>query len=246
MQKITSRQNEEFKLWSQCLDSKGVQTHHMAILAGKKATEDTLKRHSKEVIAVLVPENMSTDIDHPEQFSLDEKLFKIMDVSGTGQPLLVVKVPDFKILDSKILLKGCSVYLTLQDPRNIGAVLRSAAAFNVSNIILGDGAAHPFHPLSLRAASGCVLDLKYFKSSGELNISLKSFTTVALDMDGKNLAEFKFPKDFILVPGTEGPGLEQSFLPSHRVHINISKNAESLNAAAATAIALYEWSKQRV
>lgn len=246
MQQIQSRQNKNFKIWLACLESKGVQTHHLAILAGKKVIQDTLKMHSDRVGAYLVPENFKMAGFKEEQdallcapeasgFELSQKLFKELDIFGTNHPLLVVKVSEIKKLTDK--MPGIFLFIPFQDPKNVGAVLRSAAAFGVNKIILAKSASHPFHPESLRAASGCVFDHHFYKA--ELN-DLNNYTTVALDMTGVNINNFKFPQNFILVPGIEGAGLDKNFKSTHKIHIPISENTESLNAMVATSIALFK------
>ncbi len=264
MLEITSRQNKNYKTWLQCLESKGIQTHQWCILAGKKVIIDTLSGHLDKVIAVLVPKKLTDELaldpaitrlikfrSSIETFSLTSEIFKTLDIFGTGEPLLIVASPEISewTPGTQKSLTGCTLWLSFQDPRNVGAVLRSAAAFGVNQIVLGPGCAHPLHPASTRAASGGLLNHKFYRSKlslGEMfaDKSLdNSLITVALDMDGENLHSFKFPKSFILIPGAEGPGLDKKIIPTHRLNIQISSTVESLNAAVATSIVLYEWAK---
>lgn len=247
MQQIASHQNKNFKLWLDCLQSKGVQTHHRAILAGKKVINDVIKTHLSVVKACLMPEKtmFATDPVYRDLvskgqvpcFELQHSLFNELDIFGTKCPLLVVSVPQIEKFDTK--LNGPALFIPFQDPKNVGAVLRSAAAFGVKKIILAKSACHPFHPESLRAASGCVFDHQFYKAD---LLELSECTTVALDMSGISLDKFKFPKDFIFVPGIEGQGLDKNFDPTHKITIPMHSNVESLNAMAATTVALYQWS----
>jgi TrmH family RNA methyltransferase len=273
MQEITSRQNKSYQLWYDLLESKGVQTHQRAILAGKKIILDTLQRHLNHVSALLVPDeapeklsSMMSDkaffmASKIPQYLIKKELFKGLDISGTGFPLLVVQVPVFKKVEKLESVNGAALYLPFQDPKNVCAVLRSAAAFGVSQIFLGQGCAHPFHPQSSRAASGCLFDHKFYRIEN-LNSIEPSVQTIALDLKGESLAKFKFPKNFLLIPGVEGAGVSgigmtsreagsggtvgtgdglRSFEPKHRVYIPMTDKAESLNAAQATTVALYQW-----
>lgn len=242
MQDIASAQNKNYKLWASLLDSKGVQTHQCAILAGKKVVLEHVQNHLDKVIAVLMPAKPVSGFPSKiDKFRLTSKLFDQLDVFGTGFPLLVVQVPEIKPWSKEVVLDGCSVLLTQQDPKNVGAILRSAAAFGVSHVLLGPGCAHPFHPQSTRAASGTVFQHHYLKVKDLTE--LKDLPTVALDMSGENIVDFVFPKSFVLVPGVEGPGLPKGFEPSRRITIKMSHGVESLNVMQATTIALYEWSK---
>lgn len=216
--------------------------HQQAIIAGKKVIEETLKNHFNMSLALLMPQKLKKDPFEAikiARFTLAPKLMSELDIFGTRLPLLLTKIPQFTVLKDQPL-KGCTLFMSQQDPRNVGALLRSAAAFSVNQIILGPGSAHPFHPQSTRAASGCVFDHVYFKI---LKPDFSNHSVIGLDMRGENLKDFVFPKDFILVPGVEGPGLDENIKLNHKVTIQISPNAESLNVAQATAIALYEATK---
>ena len=153
MQDITSRQNKNVKNWIQCLESNGIQTHHRAILAGKKIVMDALQRHSEKVCAILIPktrqESRGKDSEwsssfarakSAEIFRLSSEIFKELDIFGTNEPLLLVDVPSIEEmqLDSYKKLKGCTLWLTFQDPKNVGAVLRSASntSYKLSLLVL--------------------------------------------------------------------------------------------------------------
>ena len=141
------------------------------------------------------------------------------------------------------LPEGCSLLIPFQDPENVGAVIRSAVAFGVKNIILLSESAHPYHPKALRASGGAVLRANLFEGPALKDIP-QTLPIIALSPEGKNIADFKFPKTFGLLPGIEGAGLPDHFR-SHCFSIPIRKEVESLNAATAAAIALYIWSQKQ-
>lgn len=128
----------------------------------------------------------------------------------------------------------------IQDPGNLGAILRSAAAFGFQEALLGPGCADPFHPKALRGSMGAAFLL-----------SLRRMEVLALDhgrwfaLDGGPgalpLAEADLSEPLRLWVGNEGHGWQGVKLPEgvRRLAIPI-QGLESLNAAVAAGIACYE------
>ncbi len=244
-QLITSRQNKVFKHFLELLDTRGINENGKALVFGKKAVADLVKNSStmKNCLGIIYPEGYELEFKVDFTFySVSEGLFKELDIFRTDSPILIVRIPDFNDFSPSENLPGCSVFVPFQDPRNMGGILRTAAAFGVNQIILGPGAANPFNPLSSRAASGTLFSHKYYKCLTDWEFEFGNNVSVALDLNGTSLDKFSFPKDFIFVPGREGQGQPKNYLPTHRVNIPISKDMDSLNAMVATSIALYQWS----
>src|SRR5262249_57823856 len=80
-----------------------------------------------------------------------------LDVFGPGSPLLLVSVPPVRTWSDEDWADGCTLFVPFQDPENVGAVVRTAAALGVPRVVLLQEAAHPFHPRSARAAGSALL-----------------------------------------------------------------------------------------
>lgn len=135
----------------------------------------------------------------------------------------------------------------LQDPANLGAILRTAEALGVSGAILYN-CCDAYNPKALRAAMGSSLRLPLIISDNlaEDIINLKSngfsvYATVP-DGDAKDITKVGFPASSICVIGNEGNGIsaEVKAACSELVTINMLGRAESLNASMAGAIAMWE------
>jgi 16S rRNA (guanine527-N7)-methyltransferase len=170
-------------------------------------------------------------------------LFETLDVFGTHAPLLLLRVPaidSWQPVDG--FGNGCSLLVPFQDPENVGAVIRSAAAFGAHQVILLAESAHPFHPRSLRASGGTVMSIR-LRQGPFLKELPADLPIIALSVEGTDIRNTVFPPSFGLLIGLEGPGLPAIWRRTARC-IPIHAAVESLNAAAAAAVALYEWSRQ--
>ncbi len=139
----------------------------------------------------------------------------------------------------------------IQDPRNLGACLRSAAAFGVSGVVLPRHRSAPLNATALKSASGggdrvpsCVVPnfvrcLEQARRSG--------FWVLGLDHGGvRNLHEWSFDQPTVLVAGGEGAGIKRLTKETcdEILRIPMSPRMQSLNVSVAVAIALYEIGRQ--
>jgi tRNA(Leu) C34 or U34 (ribose-2'-O)-methylase TrmL len=174
---------------------------------------------------------------------LAPELLRELDIFGTRAPLLLIRLPDMPPwAPSEGFPPGASVMIPFQDPENVGAAIRSAAAFGAAQAILLAESAHPFHPKALRASGGAVLSLP-LRSGPALGAVSPELPIVALSADGIDIRQAEFPEAFGLLAGLEGPGLPERWR-RRAVRISIRPEVESLNAAAAMAVALYEWKRR--
>jgi TrmH family RNA methyltransferase len=138
-----------------------------------------------------------------------------------------------------IILEG------IQDPGNVGTILRTAGAFNVGSVILTGGCADPYNPKTIRASMGAIFrqpilfmeldNIRALKNSG-----LKLFGT-ALNEESRDVRAVSF-KDAAVAVGSEGKGLSKELLAlcDEKIIIPMSPKCESLNAAVAAAIVMWE------
>lgn len=135
----------------------------------------------------------------------------------------------------------------LQDPGNVGTIIRTAEALGIEGVVLTGKCADVFSPKTLRASMGSALRMPLgYADEQSLREKLSGFSIFAamLDENAKKLGEIAFPEKTAVVIGSEGSGVSPQIaaLCDEKVYIPIKK-AESLNAAAAAAIILWELSK---
>lgn len=241
---IESPSNSYFKTLQKVLKTPGVKKEKLFLMMGPKIVEEHF--HHELVKSILV----TSEMPHLEPalkkkiVLLTDELYEELDVFETRAPLIVMDLPKINLWEAK-KPQGVELFLPVQDPANLGAIVRSAVAFGVKKIILLKESAHPFHPKAVKASSGMVLKTQFEigPSIQELHQHLDKY--VSLDGEGTSLEKFNWPKDVSLLVGEEGMGLPKT-LKHNAVSIPINADCESLNVMAATSIALYDYSKKMI
>lgn len=135
----------------------------------------------------------------------------------------------------------------IQDPGNLGSMLRTAAAAGVDVVYLSEGCTEAWSPKALRGGQGAQFVLPVVERADLLAMADNFHgQTLATNLRGESLYSFDLTQPVAFVIGNEGAGLSDAMLnaASHKVTIPISKNVESLNAAAAASICLFERVRQ--
>lgn len=241
---IESVQNPSFKLWDTLQDGRGIRKAGLFILAGRKTVPEALRRWPDRFEAVLATD--PTDVANlplPEgltRYLLARPLFARLDVSGTSVPLLVGRAPEMPEVDLSLPPSGLELVCALSDPSNLGALLRSAAAFGVRRVVLLEESANPYHPRCLRAASNAVFALDLARGPRMEALGGAAGPIMALDAGGEDMTRFDWPSDLRLVLGEEGRGLPDD-LAVRRLSVPTTGAVESLNATVAASLALHAW-----
>ncbi len=249
LRRIESLQNPQFKLWEAVLESRGLKKHGRFLLAGRKSVPEALARWPERFEAVLTHDGATLDRwtipDGVARYELSWKLFDFLDVSGTRSPLLVGILPEMPVADLAAPPRGLELVAPLGDPANLGALLRSAAAFGVSRVILTEEAAHPYHPKCLRASANAPFALELLRGPALSGIASAAGLVVALEGGGADVDRFDWPRDVRLVIGEEGQGVPLG-LDVPRLAVPTSGAVESLNATVAASLALFGyWQRHR-
>ncbi len=146
----------------------------------------------------------------------------------------------------------CLVLLDeLEDPHNVGAIIRSAVAFGASGILLPTYGQVLVNGTIAKTSAGAIFSIPLIKI-GNVNTTLrelkdKGYWTYALTGSGDtSLHQVRFDTPTVIIIGSEGKGIRAKTeeLSDFRLVIPISEKCESLNASNAAAVTLYEWAKQ--
>jgi 16S rRNA (guanine527-N7)-methyltransferase len=240
---IASRANSRFKGFLKLHQGRNIKKSGETLASGRKIVKEICLNHPGLIKGALV-KNLSEldDFAFPPEVEiilLRPEIFPLIDVFGTGPPLLLLKTPEIGELDPFLPFKGPRLFVPFQDPVNVGSVVRTAAALGAGLVLLKE-AANPFHPKALRVSgptlfSAALLRGPSLSSLKDLNLP----NLYALSARGRDIYRFEPESDSLnLAMGLEGPGLDEFFPPEKRLSIPMTPQAESLNATAAAAMAL--------
>lgn len=239
-------------------------------IAGRNPVVEAL-RAGVPVTALNYAERLDRDDRVREAFRrATERGIRMMEVnrteldrltSGASHQGIAISVPPYEYADPADLLDraaaaGESALLValdgVTDPRNLGAVVRSAAAFGAHGVVVPERRAAGMTAAAWKASAGAALRVPVARAVN-LTRALKAYqreglTLIGLDAEGDSeLAELDLDEPVVLVLGSEGKGLSRLVGETcdRLARIPIQADTESLNAGVAGGIALYEVSRQR-
>jgi RNA methyltransferase, TrmH family len=191
---------------------------------------------------------------HVETLLLPDKLFATAVPSESPQGVAaLVRWKEFSLDD--VLAKAQSGPLLavagVQDPGNLGTILRSAEAFDAAAVVLAEGTVSPFNPKVVRASAGSVFRLPLART--KLDAAVARFREHGLRLIGTSshkgvpVDQAKLDGPLVIFVGSEGAGLPRDLVSQmdELVVISHSSRVESLNAGVAASIVLYEAARKR-
>ena len=231
--------NAEIKLIKKLKDKKYRKSENLFLVEGKKAVDELLKSNFEIKYTISSSPN---NYNYPNFCQVDYAILKSIATTETPQDIVcVVAIPS----NINELPKGNSLVLdNLQDPGNVGTLIRTAVAFNFKDIYLID-CADVFSEKVIRASMGAIfkahlhiVDFEFVKNN-KLSICDKLIGT---DMSSTSLKDIACKGKTALVIGNEGNGVSKELLDlcDYKVTIPMANSVESLNAGVAGSILMYE------
>ncbi len=243
---ITSLENKRVKKYIKLKEKKYRDYYNEFIIEGEHLVLEAYKRGMIEELILLENEKCNLEFDNIVYLPL-EIIKKVSTVESPSKILaLCRKIEDKNKLGEKILLLD-----NIQDPGNLGTIIRSAVAFNIDSVVLSEDCVDLYNSKTIRATQGMIFSVDIFRGN-LLEIikdikkkNIKVYTTDVDDgIDVRSLSKEEKNK-YALVIGNEGNGVraEVNLLCDKRLYISMNNNVESLNAAVASSILLYEFGR---
>lgn len=221
---------------------------------GDKCVADTLPFFTPEAILVLDGQAGYEDkyVGLPVFTINQADMRKISQFQTLPEVIAVYKMPKEKTLDTTLLSNSLTLMLdAVQDPGNLGTILRIASWFGIQQVVLGIGCADPYNPKAVQSSMGAIGMIRIIQADLLPIIDAHPEIPVCGTLlDGENIynADLKLPA--FVVMGNEGNGLSEKI--RRRVNLPLlipsfasGPHAESLNVAAATAITVSEFMRSK-
>lgn len=259
MNTITSKDNSLVKFVRKLKDKKYRRKEKKFIVEGFRFVEEALKSDycieyiliNEKALNKAQEFNINIETIENKVYILNENLFK--SISGTQNSQGILAIVNMKEV---LKLKEEGIYILadrVQDPGNMGTIIRTAHAANASGILITEGTVDIYNEKTLRASMGSIFYMPIiedFKLDKIKDLKLKGFNLLASSLDtNKNLYDLDLSnKKIILAVGNEGSGLSKEVynISDETFIIPMPGNAESLNAGVATSIILFEIVRQNL
>ncbi len=261
MQIITSKENEMIKNIKKLKEKKYRDQEHKFLVEGIKMVKEALEE-KEQIDKIVVCEDCINDntIDQELLYEIakqdciyvTEKVFQsITEVTNPQGILAVLKKENGEEQisyneDIIVVLDG------IQDPGNLGTILRTIDSIGLTQVILSEKTADPYNPKVVRSTMGAIYRVNMIRSQNIIetlkNIKKHQYEIVATSLQTeKSIYDINYEKKVIVV-GNEANGVSKEILElaNQKVKIPMPGKAESLNVAVATGIILYEYVRTKL
>lgn len=238
---ITSLDNEKVKYYYKLQKKKYRDINNEFVVEGEHLVLEAFKTGVLKEVLLEEGEVIPIDV---EQIEVTKEVLK--KISTLSSPPKMIGLCEKKI--ETTIGKRILVVDEIQDPGNLGTIIRSAVAFNIDTIVIGDNTVDVYSPKVIRSTQGMLFHVpivfysidKLIPILNKLKIPVYS-TNVKYGEEVKNLTRDE-KQTFALIVGNEGNGVNPKYLELSDKFIYIPMNdvVESLNVAIATSIILYE------
>ena len=236
---ITSLNNPTIKEISKLKNKKYRDLTNTYLVEGDHLVEEAYKNNL--LIKIILLEDTICNYDIEKIYVTKEVMKKLTELDTPNKIIGIVKKNTPLPIGNKILILD-----NIQDPGNLGTIIRSSVAFDIDTIVLSPNTVDIHNPKVIRSTQGMIfytniitLELKEFINE----IKTKNYTIFGTNVrNGKNIKEITLPEKFALVLGNEGQGVSKEIesLCDDNIYIKMSSKCESLNVSVATSILLYE------
>lgn len=236
---IISFDNEKIKYLKKLKIKKYIDEENKLLIEGFHLVEEALKKGI--VLELILLKDTIIEFDGLKTY-VNEKVMKSLSFLETITPVIAVckKFENNNLIGNKIVILD-----ELQDPGNVGTIIRNSVAFNIDTIVISKDSVSIYNDKLIRSSQGMIFNINII--IGDLieiinKIKQKKIKVYGTSLkDACNLNEIKKENNFAIVFGNEGTGVKKEILKmcDKNIKIEINNKCESLNVGVATGIILY-------
>lgn len=242
--KIESVHNPKVKEWVQLKEKKYRDLENKFIIEGEHLVEEALKCAN---VLEIISTNPLLEVPNIPFYEVSDAIMRKLSsqVTSTNIMAIVEKLEEKEITGHVCLLDG------IQDPGNLGTIIRSARAFHIDTIILSLDTVDLYNEKVIRSTEGNLFALNFRRMEIEEAISLlkkEGYFIYGTDVvNGVSLTDIAFHDKNAIIIGNEGRGMQEKLKSScdSLLRIPINTEVESLNAGVAASIIFYEMSVRK-
>lgn len=225
---ITSKDNKKVKYARSLYSTKNRKKYNQFVVEGWKNVEMAMNANCVDFI-------LTTDSFHDAEVVSEDVMKSIVSTVGVIDTIAVCNLPKFESKYNKVLILD-----DIADPGNLGTLIRSALAFNFDAVVCSKSSADFTNPKVVRSSGGAIFHINVIYDDIVDFISKSNNVTIGTFIDGNS--EIKKVEKFNLVIGNEGNGIskEVESLCDIKYRIDINEQLDSLNAAVAGSILMYQ------
>ena len=237
---ITSMDNAKVQEVAKLADKKYRKLSQSYVIEGERLVRDAIL-HGAKVLNIFIAESAKGKLDFADAIVVSDRVFSKMSTTVNSQGVLAVaQIPQAQLSAPK---GNCLILDNLQDPGNIGTLIRTAVACGFTDIYAVN-CADVYSPKVVRSAMSAhfCLNLHQTDDIKQAFEVASNCTILACDMGGKNIFDCKFEGNVALVLGNEGNGLSNfSRQNAHQtISLPMANNFESLNVSVAGSVIMYQ------
>jgi len=243
MEKLTSA---DIKWIRSMHDKSGRKESGCFIIEGDKMVKEAIQQERFELVLIVTSSNVlderSFNTSCLVKHSSPNEMQRISTLKNSTNILAVLRIPNH---ENPVIKQRVICLDNIQDPGNLGTIIRIADWFGITSIIASNQTADCYNPKTIQATMGSIfrVSVSYVNLKEVLkDLNMPIYGAV---MDGLSIQEIALEPEGVLVIGNEGKGISEEVLPylSHRISIPRIGGAESLNAAVACGILVAKWNR---
>lgn len=251
---IESKDNNLVKHINKLKHKKDRQAHNQYIVEGEKSVAEALKFDKENIFKIVVSESYAKKNNISSEYViLTDDIFSYITEHQTPEGILAImnmkEKEDLPNFNEKYII----VLNEVQDPGNLGNIIRIADSLELKQIILSENTVDPYMPKVVRSTMGSTFRVKSFEMNIEdilTNLEKNNYNiySAILDKDAENLYNLNVKdKKIAVIFGNESKGINKNIInKTNSIYIPMKGEADSLNVASSVAIISYEIYRQNM